>query len=119
MTTQQQWTSQTAGPGLRLLQLPSRIRKLKPERVQEELQAMPGWRLMPGDSAIGRVWDFATADAAAAWAQFVAGLAHQRGHAYALERSGNRIAVTLYQAGRSGRAAGLTMAVLQTGKTLG
>lgn len=119
MRTQQQSTSPTGGLGPRLLQLPSRNRKLKPERVQLYLNAMPGWRLMPGDSAIGRVRDFATADAAAAWAQFVAELAHQQGHAYTLERSGNRIAVTLYEAGRAGRASGVTMAVLQTGKTLG
>ncbi len=119
MKTQQQSTSQTGGLGPRLLQLPRQNRKLKPERVQEELTAMPGWRLMPGDSAIGRVRGFATADAAAAWARFAAELAHIQGHAYTLGRSGNRIVVTLYQAGRSGRTAGVTMAVLETGKALG
>jgi pterin-4a-carbinolamine dehydratase len=119
MTTQQQLTSQTRGLGPRLLRLPRRNRKLKPERVQEELKRMPGWRLMPGDSAVGRVRDFANADTAAAWAHFVAELAHQQDHAYTLERSGNRIAVTLYEAGRAGRASGVTMAVLETGKALG
>jgi pterin-4a-carbinolamine dehydratase len=118
MATQQQLTSQMgSAPGL--LRLPRRGSKLKPERVQEYLKTMPGWRLMPGDSAIGRVRDFATAEAAAAWVHFVAGLARQQDHAYTLERSGNRIAVTLYEDGRSGRASGVTMAVLVTGKALG
>ena len=119
MATRQQLTSQRGGLVPGLLRLPRPTRKLKPERVQEYLKTMPGWRLMPGDSAIGRVRDFANADTAAAWAQFVAELAHQQGHAYTLERSGNRIAVTLYEAGRPGRASGVTMAVLETGKTLG
>jgi pterin-4a-carbinolamine dehydratase len=119
METQQKLTSMTEGPGLRLLRLPRPNRKLKPERVQEELKAMAGWRLMPGDSAIGRVRDFATAEAATAWSLLAAALAHQQGHGYTLERSGNRIAVTLYQSGRSGRASGVTMAVLETGKVLG
>jgi pterin-4a-carbinolamine dehydratase len=118
MATQQKLTSME-GLAPRLLRLPRRNRKLKPERVQEELKAMLGWRLMPGDSAIGRVRDFATAEAATAWALFVSALAHRQDHAYTLERSGNRIAVTLYQAGRSGRPGGVTMAVLETGKTLG
>ncbi|MFL6232044.1 MAG: 4a-hydroxytetrahydrobiopterin dehydratase [Thermoanaerobaculia bacterium] len=111
--------STTEGPVPGLLRLPRRNRKLKPERVQEELKVMAGWRLMPGDSAIGRVRDFATAEAATAWALFVSALAHQQDHGYTLERSGNRIAVTLYQAGWSGRPGGVTMAVLETGKTLG
>jgi pterin-4a-carbinolamine dehydratase len=119
MATQQKLTSSMEGPGPGLLRLPRRSRKLKPERVQEYLQTMPGWRLMPGDSAIGRVRDFANAEAATAWALFVAALAHRQDHAYTLERSGNRIAVTLYQAGRSGRPGGVTMAVLETGKALG
>jgi len=119
MATQKQLTSMTGGLAYRLLRLPRRIRKLKPERVQEELKAMAGWRLMPGDSAIGRVRDFATAEAAIAWSLLTAALAHQQGHAYTLERSGNRVAVTRYQAGRTGRASGVTMAVLETGKALG
>ena len=119
MATQQQLKSQMQGPAPSLLQLPRRGSKLKPERVQEYLKTMPGWRLMPGDSAIGRVRDFATAEAAAAWVHFVAELTRQQDHAYTLERSGNRIAVTLYEDGRSGRASGVTMAVLATGKALG
>jgi pterin-4a-carbinolamine dehydratase len=119
MATRQKLMTPMTGPGPGLLRLPRRNRALKPERVQEYLKTMPGWRLMPGDSAIGRVRDFATADAAAAWAQFVAELAHRQDHAYTLERSGNRIAVTLYEDGRSGRASGVTMAVLETGKALG
>lgn len=118
MATQQKLTRMEGFvPGL--LRLPRRSRKLKPERVQEYLKTMPGWRLMPGDSAVGRVRDFANADAAAAWALFVAELAHRQDHAYTLERSGNRVAVTLYEAGRPGRAGGVTMAVIETGKALG
>ena len=119
MARQQQLTSRMVGSASGLLRLPRRVSKLKPERVQEYLKTMPGWRLMPGDSAIGRVRDFATAEAASAWVQFVAELARQQDHAYTLERSGNRIAVTLYEDGQSGRASGVTMAVLVTGKTLG
>lgn len=119
MATQQKITSMTEGLAPRLLRLPRPNRKLKPERVQEELKVMAGWRMMPGDSAIGRVRSFATAEAATAWSLLTAALAHQQGHAYTLERSGNRIAVTLYQAGRSGYPGGVTMAVLETGKALG
>lgn len=75
-------TKQTAGPDLGLRRPPKRPglwTGLKPERVQEYLKAMAGWRLMPGDAAIGRVREFADQGAASAYAAFVAELASGRG----------------------------------------
>ena len=93
---------------------------LKPERVQEMLRAMTGWRLLPGDVSIGRIREFADAGAAAAYAAFVAELASRDGHPFSLEQAGNRITVTLYgPLSRKGAPMGITTAMLETARALG
>jgi pterin-4a-carbinolamine dehydratase len=122
MARQQTSRSKTlSGQAAGLFPLPRRRgrRKLKPERVQEYLKSMPGWRLLPGDAAVGRVHEFGNAEAAAAWAVLVAELSSRQEHAFTLERIGNRVTVTLYEAAWQGHAGGVTMAVLKTAWTLG
>jgi pterin-4a-carbinolamine dehydratase len=47
------------------------VQRLKSERVQEELKAMPGWKLLPGGSALGRAWDLPDTGVALAYAAYV------------------------------------------------
>src|SRR4030095_29247 len=49
--------------------------RLKAERVQEELKAMPGWRLASGGKAIHRAKAFPTAEVARLYSTFVTGYA--------------------------------------------
>jgi pterin-4a-carbinolamine dehydratase len=90
--------------------------KLKPERVQEELKKMPGWKLMPDGKAISRLREFGHPAGASKWASFVAELArwdHQPVH---LGISGTRVLLTLpYRNGTSG----LTAAVFDFARQLG
>lgn len=83
-------------PVNRLLRPPKPVERLKAERVQESLQAMPGWRLMPKGRAIHRVHWFPGRDVAVAYASYVSALAYsesQRVHLSVLEC---RVAVTVY-----------------------
>lgn len=94
---------------------------LKPERVQEMLTALLGWRLLPGDASLGRVREFVDASTAAAYAAFVVGLAGRDGHPFSLEQAGRRITVTLYGplTQKSGRPMGVTADLLDTARALG
>jgi pterin-4a-carbinolamine dehydratase len=116
-------TLSTQGPLEPRLRRPPRqpaLRWLKPERVQEMLRAMTGWRLLPGDVSIGRIREFADDGAAAAYAAFVAELAGRDGHPFKLEQAGNRITVTLYgPLSRKGSPMGITTALLETARALG
>lgn len=99
---------------------PPGITLLKPERIQEYLKTMPGWRLLPGDAAIGRVREFPEEGAAAAYAAFVTELVGRDGHPFVLERFGRRVTVTLYGVQPQGiRRGGLTSAHLDTARALG
>lgn len=90
-------------PPERLQASPERVAKLKAERVQELLKALPGWRLGSRGRAIRRRREFDTPQAAASFATFVAGLAGEAGQAVNLHVAGGRVDVTL-----PGRAAGAT-----------
>lgn len=102
------------------LRRPPRPTFLKSERVQEELATMPGWRMLPGEEALGRVRDFPEPGAAAAFASFVTELVGRDGHPFALERIGRRIRMTLYGVtkGRN-RETGITPALIDTARSLG
>jgi pterin-4a-carbinolamine dehydratase len=107
-------------PKVRRPPRPVGLRWLKPERVQEMLRAMTGWRLLPGDVSIGRIREFADAGAAAAYAAFVAELAGRDGHPFKLEQAGTRITVTLYgPLSRKGEPMGITTALIETARALG
>jgi pterin-4a-carbinolamine dehydratase len=117
-------TKKTQGPAVSLRRPPRPPKPpglwtgLKPERVQEYLKAMTGWRLMPGDASIGRVREFADPGAASAYAAFVAELACGEGHPFVLEQTGCRISVTLHGLTHRGRP-GVTRALLNTARALG
>lgn len=102
------------------LRRPPRPTFLKSERVQEELAKMPGWRMLPGEEALGRVRDFPEPGAAAAFASFVTELVGRDGHPFAVERIGCRIRMTLYGVvkGRN-RETGITPALINTARALG
>jgi pterin-4a-carbinolamine dehydratase len=102
------------------LRRPPRPTFLKSERVQEALATMPGWRMLPGEEAIGRVRDFPEPGAAAAYASFVTELAGRDGHPFLLERVDRRIRLTLFGvAKRKGRETGITPALIDTARALG
>jgi len=102
------------------LRRPPKPTFLKSERVQEELATMPGWRMLPGEEAIGRVRDFPEAGAAVAYAAFVTELAGRDGHPFVLERADRRIRLTLYGvAKRKNRDTGITPMLIATARALG
>ena len=93
--------------------------KLKPERVQEELAAMPGWELTAG-RYIGRSFRFASERAADAYAAFVSSSARDVGQPVRLQLSGCNLDVELYSPPlRNGSHGPLTMAVLDFARKLG
>jgi hypothetical protein len=102
---------------VRTLSLPPRPGgKLKPERVQEELKRMPGWKLMPDGKAISHLREFSHAAGASKWASFVAELARWDRQPVHLGISGSRVLLTLpYRNGTSG----LTTAVFDFARQLG
>ncbi len=89
---------------------------LKPERVQEELRKMPGWKLSPDGKAIGHLREFTQAGGAAKWASFVAELATADRQPVHLGIAGTRVLLTLPH--RNG-ASGLTAAVFDFARQLG
>jgi pterin-4a-carbinolamine dehydratase len=116
-------TQGPAGPPKPRPRLPRRrppMSWLKPERVQEMLRAMTGWRLLPGDVSIGRVREFADAGAAAAYGAYVAEVAGRDEHPFTLEQAGTRVIVTLYgPLSRQGSPKGITTNMIETARALG
>ena len=95
------------------------FQKLKPERVQEELAAMPGWELTAG-RYIGRSFRFASERAADAYTAFVSSSARDVGQPVRLQLSGCNLDVELYSPPlRNGSHGPLTMAVLDFARKLG
>jgi pterin-4a-carbinolamine dehydratase len=90
--------------------------RLKAERVQEKLRAVPGWRLRTGGKVADRVREFQDARVAAAWAQFVNLYAERAGVPTDVTVAGARVLVTVRD--RVYRGA-LSDAVLDFVKVLG
>lgn len=90
-----------------------RMEKLKAERIQELLKALPGWKLGHRGRAIVRQRELDTPQGAASFAAFVAGLAAEAGQTVNLHVDGGLVVVTL-----PGRAAGAPFAEV-TLETLG
>src|SRR4051812_39769127 len=97
---QQAATRSTAGGGLR--RPPRPTGKLKPERIQLELQSMPGWRLVSSGNALARTRTFTQPGAAAKWASYVADLAATERHGVTLGVSGKRVILRLQRPRRNG-----------------
>ena len=90
---------------------------LKPERVQEELRAMLGWRGVSSYRGIDHVRRFPTAEVAAAYAGYVMAFAQEAGQLCSVVQCGEYVTVML--TGRHpGGAFGITRAVLDFAKRL-
>ena len=76
--------------------------KLKPERVQLMLRAMPGWRLSAKGNALLLTRSFTTVGEAAKLAAFVAALAAAECHALTLGVTAYRVTLRLQRVNRSG-----------------
>ena len=93
--------------------------RLKAERVQEALTALPGWGLAPGGRAIDRVRTFASPGAAACYASFALKLAGCHQQPVALSLSAGQVVLTLSGPPRQGAQGGLTAAVFDLAASLG
>jgi pterin-4a-carbinolamine dehydratase len=98
---------------------PRHQEELKPERVQEALQAMPGWKLDLNRKAIDRLHEFPDAKVALAFAAFATELAGAGRQPISVLVSGGRVGLTLHGQPRRGKKGGLTEAVLELAKRLG
>jgi pterin-4a-carbinolamine dehydratase len=76
--------------------------KLKPERVQKELKALPGWRLTAGGNALVRTRKFSQPGAAAQFAAYVADLAVGQGQPAILGVTAHQVTLTLQRPSRKG-----------------
>ena len=93
--------------------------RLKAERVQEKLRALPGWRLVPGGKAVDRVREFQDPQSAVAYASFLAEIASRSQQPIGIDLTGTRVGITLWTKPQHGRRVGLTEAVLNFARTLG
>ncbi|HEV8579455.1 MAG TPA: 4a-hydroxytetrahydrobiopterin dehydratase [Thermoanaerobaculia bacterium] len=93
--------------------------RLKAERVQEMLLAMPAWRLLPGGKAIDRAFQFPASNVAAAWATFVAAFAAELGHPVTLDIAQEQVVLTLAAPKVRGRQGELTESILEFAQRLG
>jgi pterin-4a-carbinolamine dehydratase len=94
--------------------------KLKSERVEELLKAMPGWELSEGGGAIRRTRKFPSARVAGLYAGFVADYASSRRQGAQVTLSGKQLVLTLPGTPlRNGRFGGLTESVFALARQLG
>ena len=101
------------------LRRPPREPKLKPERVQELLKALPKWRLMPGGNAIGSLRQLRSSPMAASYAAYVAGFAGYKRLPVTLECSGKQVMITVRGRDHNGAPGDLTEEVFDFAQTLG
>jgi hypothetical protein len=92
---------------------------LKPERVQEWLQAWPAWKLTATGKMIHRVRAFPTSEVAAHYGAFVTGLAGALALPVQVNIAEGQVKLSLYAGRRQGRLAPLTEAVLAFATQLG
>ena len=86
--------------------------KLKSERVEERLRAMPEWRLTLEDKAITRAKELPTSQVATLYSAYVTGLAAASNLPVCVNVAGGRVLVTLFARRNRGRFTNLTEAVL-------
>ena len=86
--------------------------KLKSERVEERLLAMPEWRLTLEDKAITRVKELPTSQVAMLYSAYVTGLAAASNLPVSVNVTGGRVLVTLFARRNRGRFTNLTESVL-------
>jgi hypothetical protein len=101
-TNLQQGTIDRGARPQRLKRPPRPGGKLKPERVQLTLKAMPGWRLSAGGNALLMTRSFTAAGEAAKLAAFIAALGAAECHALTLGVTAYRVTLRLQRSNRSG-----------------
>ena len=93
--------------------------RLKAERVQEMLKAMPQWQSTLEGRAINRVKEFPTAAVAAHFGGFVIALAGALGMPVTVTVSGGQVLVTLYGRRERGQLVTLTHSVVELAQQIG
>lgn len=102
-----------------LLRPPGPVEKLKAERIQERLAAMPAWSLTHGGTVVSRVYDFPDSKVASSYASFVSDFASAMKVPVSMSLSGGRVILRLQGSPRLGRSGGVTEAVLDFAEILG
>ena len=93
--------------------------ELKPERVQEMLKAMPGWKLDMSRRTIDRLHQFPDSKVALVYAAFATELAGSWRQPISIFVSGGTVGLSLHGRPRRGKRGGLTEAVMELAKRLG
>jgi pterin-4a-carbinolamine dehydratase len=93
--------------------------KLKSERVQEMLRAMPGWSLLPESQAIGRTFQFPSKRVAAKFADYASTYAAEEGHNINLDVSLVEVSLTVTGPKVRGRYGELTEESVTFARKLG
>ncbi|HEV2853262.1 MAG TPA: hypothetical protein VHC97_10705 [Thermoanaerobaculia bacterium] len=93
--------------------------RLKSERVEEALRAMPEWELTLEGRAITRVKDLPTPEVASQYTAYVTGLAGHLRLPVAVSVSEGLVMVTLYGPGSVNCMGGLTQSVLDLAHQIG
>jgi hypothetical protein len=93
--------------------------RLKAERVQEMLQAMPQWRRTLGGKAINRVKAFPTPAVAALYGGYVIGLAGSLGLPVTVSVAGGQVLVTLHERRKHGYLVEITETVVDFAQQIG
>ncbi|HEX4962233.1 MAG TPA: hypothetical protein VF173_15465 [Thermoanaerobaculia bacterium] len=106
-------------PAALIVRQPDNTTELKPERVQELLQAMPGWTLNTTRKSLERLLPFPDARVALAYAAFATELAGANRQPVSILVSGGWVGLTLLGQARKGKKGGMTMAVIELAKRLG
>jgi pterin-4a-carbinolamine dehydratase len=112
-------TANPLQPTVWLRRPPHREQELKPERVQEVLQAMPAWKFNEDRRTIDCLNDFGDARVALAYAAFVSEIAAADRQVISVLVSGSLVGVTLHGYPRRGNTGGITESVLELAKRLG
>jgi pterin-4a-carbinolamine dehydratase len=102
------------------MQSPTTQERLKSERVQEMLAAMPAWTLLPPEGeAIGRVFQFPSEQVAAKFAEYVSTYAEAVGHNVHLEVSTQSVDLIVAGPKVRGRYGELTEEILSFAQKFG
>ena len=109
----------TAGTVLMPDNPPSVRQRLKAERVQEMLQAMPSWRLLEGGKSIDRAFLFPSPQVAESFSAFVLSFASAAGQAVNLDHHKSQMVVTLAGPRVKARRLDLTEDTLTFARKLG
>lgn len=94
------------------------FRKLKPERVQEELRTMPGWSVLPNGKMIQRTYQFSSDRAASNYATYLSAHAGDLGQPAQLSLTGRTLTVQLFTPQIRGRYVALDMGVIAFARQL-